>query len=177
MLMEYALQSIGHVRPKVMRHPNPLAAIRRFAELPPYRLGFFGPLNHRVITDMALGHENLGHVALRSLMQKRFRLALNKSSPLSANLFQESPVIVAGFNHLADSWRPFKTTLNTRARVANVGNNLVWVLLEHGTKRDFKTLRIGILVSPICGEDGQLAAQNQSSPTVRARQAHDGLRL
>jgi len=83
-------------------------------------------------------------------------------------------MLVASINNFAHRWRELYPPLDACPRVANVGDYLVRVALQHSSYVDLEPIRIGVLVNSISGKQGRLAAQNQRLPTVRVRQVHDG---
>lgn len=119
---------------------------------------------------MTFGNEHLGHVSLRPVSQQRLWLAILKRWSRLPKLLQKRAMFVAGFHHFADRRRPLATALDARAWVADVGNHLVWVLLEHSPQLRLEAVRVGELVTPISGEYGLLAIQNERLPTVGGRQ-------
>lgn len=77
-------------------------------------------------------------------------------------------MIIAGVDHFANGGRPFQSTLNAaRPGIANIGDHLIGILFENRPELVLETLGISKLINSIGGEDGQLATQNQSPPTVR----------
>lgn len=81
---------------------------------------------------------------------------------------------IAGLDDLAQRRRKFAAPLDARAGIADVDHHLVRVLLQDGADRGLEPLRIAVLVNSICGEQGQLAAQDQGSPTVRGLRGLSG---
>lgn len=101
---------------------------------------------------MSLRNKYLSQTSLLPFPQKRSRQALLERRPLLPHLFQERPVIVTGLDHFANRRGEFRSPLDTRPRVADVGYNLVRVLLQDRPELGFEAVRIGELINSIGGE-------------------------